>query len=332
MTTSDPERPAHEAVRGVLGVPVRFEADRPALLDVVARCYGGPAAAAASAARPCVRLSSAGPAARGDDGAAPGPAPGRADRPGSARLPAPSADGRRLALRWPGCTASADADRLEAVAKISPARLRDERRFGEILDTLTLFLVTRVDRQPVHAAVVALDGRALLFAGPSGAGKSTLAYTLHRAGFRVLDDDAAYIQLDPRPRVWGTARRLHLPPDAGTRFPELAGRRPVLRANGKRKLAVDLEHAGDAAPAAAEPAGLCLLERGATETALEPVAPEDAVAAVLRRLDPGFDAFRDTLPARLRAVAAAGAWRLRLSTEPDAAVAIVRRLLGPDPG
>ena len=47
---------------------------------------------------------------------------------------------------------------------------------------MTLLLVARQDRQPVHAAMVAGGSAALLLAGPTGVGKSTLAYAAHRAG------------------------------------------------------------------------------------------------------------------------------------------------------
>lgn len=45
----------------------------------------------------------------------------------------------------------------------------------------------------VHAAVLALDNKAILFAGPSGSGKTTLAIALLRAGFGFLGDDLVFL-------------------------------------------------------------------------------------------------------------------------------------------
>lgn len=48
--------------------------------------------------------------------------------------------------------------------------------------------------QPVHAALVARDGRGVLIAGRSGAGKSTVALACLEAGYTYLGDDWAAIE------------------------------------------------------------------------------------------------------------------------------------------
>jgi hypothetical protein len=48
--------------------------------------------------------------------------------------------------------------------------------------------------QPVHAGLVALDGRGVLFGGPGGSGKTTVALTCLEAGFQYLADD--YVGLE----------------------------------------------------------------------------------------------------------------------------------------
>lgn len=51
----------------------------------------------------------------------------------------------------------------------------------------------------LHAAVVALDGRAVVLSAPSGSGKSTLTLALTHDGFDYVSDELAPI--DPRRRV-----------------------------------------------------------------------------------------------------------------------------------
>jgi hypothetical protein len=68
-------------------------------------------------------------------------------------------------------------------------------------------------------------------------------------------------------------------------------------------------------PRVAERAAICLLERG-DRVALHQIDAEDAVAHMAARVEPGFDHFRDALPAAVRALAAGGAWRLTLSADP----------------
>lgn len=331
----DGERPARVAVElPVLGVPVHFEADAAALREAVESAYGGWRAAVEAPAEPAPPVTGARAADPSGKGArAAGPAARRGISPlprvelrldraagesglGVLRVEPSGADG----LRVDGCGLAGRADgvRFEASARVSPGLLSDPGLFRDVVDTLVLFLVTRLDRVPIHAAAIEAGGRALVLVGPSGAGKSTLAYAAARSGLRVLADDAVYVQLEPRLRVWGPLRRLYLTPDAAAKYPELAGVAPVWRPNGKRK--VGAEAGRGAVAACADRAGLCLLERGPGPVQAEPVAVEEAVARAAARPEPGFDRFRDVAGAALRAIAAGGAWRLRLS--PDAGDAI----------
>ena len=318
-----PDQPlACELVLPVLGVPVRFETGAALLHDGIERTFG--------AWRTAARLAEPFPA----------PLPPiqprivlhlADDEPATPAQLATEVEGRRLLVAGSGLVGRAEVDRMAAVARVTPRLAADADRLRDALATLTLFLVTRLDREPVHAAAVGLGTAGLVLAAPSGTGKSTLAYAAHRAGLRVLSDDAVYVQLRPRCRVWGLAGPIHLSPTATAHFPELAGAPVTLRPNGKRKIAVHLAQPGSSAPDTEPPVfertGLCLLERGADDVALEPIPVDAAVDRIASNLDPGFDLFRDTIAHRIRALAAGGAWRLRLSPDPNAAIPRIRELL-----
>ena len=49
---------------------------------------------------------------------------------------------------------------------------------------------------PIHASVMEMGGRAVMFCGPSAMGKSTLAMTLYNRGYRMLADDVCAVRLD----------------------------------------------------------------------------------------------------------------------------------------
>ncbi len=49
---------------------------------------------------------------------------------------------------------------------------------------------------PMHASVMEMCGRAVMFCGPSAMGKSTLAITLYNRGYRMLADDVCVVRLD----------------------------------------------------------------------------------------------------------------------------------------
>ncbi len=235
------------------------------------------------------------------------------------------ADGARLAISGPGVRGGADAARGEAWCAVSPALAADPPRLAaEALDTLLLFLLTRAGRVPLHASGVVVRGTAAVLSGPSGSGKSTLALAALGAGLPVLSDDTVYVQLRPALRVWGFPRPIHVFPDDA---PAGAGGGLRLR-SGRWKTAVPLPSSG---PPVADRAALFLLERG-NRAALRPLDAQEAVDGVVASLEPGFDHFREQLPAAVRAIAAGGAWRLTLSAHPAEALRLLRHALEPGAG
>lgn len=276
----------------ILGLRVRFLTDGAELREAVREAYAPWAALPLPAGEPVlrVRLSLRGAVA---------PAP-----PGIAVH-----EPRLLRLRGRSLRGAADSERGTAVCALSAAWLGDPARLAEeVLDTLLLFLLTSRDRVPLHAAAI-LDGdTALLLAGPSGAGKSTLALQAARAGLPVLSDDNVYLQQQPRPRVWGFPRPIHL----------LSGNvrgdadETALRYRGGR-WKERVEHAPG--PLWADHAALVLIERG-ERVRLEPISGEAALGALADSMAPGFHRYAGALPRAVRALVRGGAWRLTLSRDP----------------
>src|SRR2546426_10337610 len=146
----------------VLGVPVRFESNSAAAIEVVEDAFGMWRALRASPEliaprRLRVRLI----VHDGDEGGAP-------HAPVTCRMP----DADRVVVHTPGSFGIADTSRGEAIAYVTPALLADRAhvRYG-VIEGLTLTLVTACDRYPVHAAAIARGPVALLLAGPPGPGQ-----------------------------------------------------------------------------------------------------------------------------------------------------------------
>lgn len=314
--------PLHHVVElPVLGVPVRFESNSAAALALVEQSFGTWRTLALvpsliSAERVRVRLVVHG----GDEGD-----PTRA--PIAHRMPDPD----RVITLTPGSVAIADGLRRDGVAYLTPALLADAAHVRyHVVEGMTLSLVTGCDRVPVHAGAIARGDVALLLAGPPGAGKSTLAYAAHRRGWRVLSDDATYVQLRPGFRLWGIPGRVRLLPDTRDRFAELAGLTPTITADGTAKLDVpfpdarmDLAHA---LPVASR-IGVCLLERGARAPRSAVVPAAEIRAALAEGVGLSRVRHGAALDAALERLVNADGWRLTLSSDPEEALPLLDSML-----
>lgn len=228
----------------------------------------------------------------------------------------------------PGSRGSADALARLSELRVTDTLVRDANHFRySVLEGMTLALVCRFDREPLHAACVVRGDRALLLAGPNEVGKSTLTYAALRSGLKVMSEDMVFLQLEPRLRVWGMPGYVHLLPDALENFPELKGCVPTLRANGTIKVAVGIrEMGGTAELPVVERAGICLLQRGEGGPRLEELSPEQVVHALIGKLEPGFDLFADTIGARVQRLAEHGGWRMTLPHYPPDAVPVLHEM------
>lgn len=227
--------------------------------------------------------------------------------------------GSRVAVRGPGIIGGANAATGQGWC-ILPRRLTEgaSALANEAVDALLLFLLARSGRTPLHAAGILLGERALVLTGPSGSGKSTLALAAAYRGLRLLADDMVFVQIEPRLRLWGFPRPIHV-------FPRDAphGRHRMRMRAGRLKAALPVPRAATAPHA--DEGCLILLQRG-ERLALEPMETEQAIDAMT--FDPGFDLLRDQSIAALRALAQHGVWRLSLTRDPGAAIEFLRRHFG----
>lgn len=224
-------------------------------------------------------------------------------------------EGARLRLTGAGLEGWADAGSLEAFCRVPPSLVGRPRALAaEVTDTLLLFLLARSGRVPLHAAGIMCGPTVAVLAGPSGSGKSTLSLAAMARGLRILSDDTVYIQLQPRMRIWGFPRPVHVFPADASGFTQETRLR-----GGKLKAAVPLPPWSE--PPVADRAAVVLLQRS-DQVRLEPIEPSVAAAA-LSRLEPGFDLLAEASTRAVEAVTAPGAWRLTLGRDPAEAIDVL---------
>jgi hypothetical protein len=309
---------AYHARFAVLGIPVEFSTNSPAVIEVAAQAFAhwhglAPELVAQLPPR-AVRIV-----------VQPGERPYVSGAPFTHR----AHSGCWLAT----CGESmlvAQLDRGEALAFVVPELVADAAHFRyNVVESLALALASRHDRVPVHAGAVVYGGRAVLLMGQSTAGKSTLCYACVRDGFQLLAEDVIYVSLAGGLRMWGHSRHIHLLPDAPRHFGELAGVAPRVQANGKLKLAIDVAALGaDRLRLAAEEASVCVLQRGdGPGSLLEPIAADEVLAMLRQGREPGFDLFQD-VDQVAAALVRGGTYRLTVGSDLSRAVGLVRRLAG----
>ena len=151
------------------------------------------------------------------------------------------------------------------------------------LEPLGYLLVAARHFTLLHAASVALDGRAVLLCGDSGAGKTCLAFAAARKGWTYISGDAtALVRGAPLPQLVGRPFEVRLRHTAARIFPELADHAPAARPNGKLDFEVDPAAFGVSTALEARAAAVVFLKR--TETAqarTEPIPPRECA----RRLE-----------------------------------------------
>lgn len=224
-------------------------------------------------------------------------------------------NGRHLEIVERGITVRADGERGCGTCIFHPEAVAGEA-FANAIHTVALFLVAQRGRIPLHAAAIIVHDRALVLAGRSGAGKSALALAADRAGLPILSEDTVFLQLQPSLRIWGRPMFVHL---SGKDVPAGDGGGIRIR-SGRVKRAIPIVHRCPRA----EQAQLVLLTKG-DRVVFQRLDPEDAVRALCRDPEPGYEFYGARLEEAVRGVAAGGCWRLTLSANADDAIgALVR--------
>jgi hypothetical protein len=111
-------------------------------------------------------------------------------------------------------------------------------------------------------------------------------------------------------------------------FPELSELEPVLRANGKWKLAVDVRAAGIlSARPFADRARIIALARHDGAPLVQPLSAVELVQTLFQRHEAGFDVFARTIAQAMQPFTRAGGSRLTLGPEPATALPLLVSLL-----
>ncbi len=299
----------------VLGRRLRVRTHDPRLADLAERAFGhwhrlDPGLV--SALRPAILDLMVGPGRGGADNDAPQHT---------------WADGHFI-TRGKGIDADSDLVESHCVARLTESCLEDgERLIHHVLEAHALQMLTQNGREPVHAAAVARNGRALVLAGESMVGKSTLCYAMIRLGWQLIADDVVFVEAAEH-RVWGHATTIRLLPDAARFFPELAGIAPRRLPNGKVKRDAPVR-----SPAlTGTPAWLVVVGRGdPAAPALLPMSADSALEAMYARPAGGFDRYPRAQSAAREIARGCAIAQLLASHDPQSSASLLDRWAGESP-
>ncbi|MBV8816823.1 MAG: hypothetical protein JO022_00625 [Acidobacteriaceae bacterium] len=145
------------------------------------------------------------------------------------------------------------------------------------LEAAVLSLIDQLYLAPVHAALIAKNGRGVLLCGDTFAGKSTLAYACARKGWTLICDDGAYLVRGRADRyAIGDPHNIRLREQSKVFFPELNSALSSQRPNGKMAIQVATKDLGISVADGAHVDHLVLLDRFANcPAALCPAAKQD---------------------------------------------------------
>jgi hypothetical protein len=135
-----------------------------------------------------------------------------------------SSDGRFVSYLRPESWIGFDRRERSIATMIADTNRLTLYELGRPLHSPLLLWHRDLGLETVHAGLVALDGRGVLFVGEGGSGKSTASLSCMFAGFSYLSDD--YVGLEALPDGSFDGHSLycstHLEPSQLRRFPELA--------------------------------------------------------------------------------------------------------------
>jgi hypothetical protein len=145
---------------------------------------------------------------------------------------------------------------------------------------------------PLHAAAVAVGGRALVVGAPTRSGKTTLAAGFWREGHRVLTEDLACVRPGETPSVVPGPAMIRLRPDMAERL-GVASMAGVVSGRGRFRVRVADPLGGGSDPV---PLGAVVLILGESDEirieAVDPVAAIPLLWDIAFRLPEPFDAGR----------------------------------------
>jgi hypothetical protein len=135
----------------------------------------------------------------------------------------------------------------------------------------------------VHAAGVAVDGRAVLFPGASGAGKSTLALVCARAGMALLGDDLVFLRTDAHgPSILGFPDEVDVTQATTRLLPEISPLVPDAVSAADTKRPIRPETIARDIASRCEPAMLAFPRvTHAARSSLRPISADEAATALV---------------------------------------------------